>query len=51
MSKKYITSIKIEGRIACITQRIYTLKDKPSRVNKRTKILCKSDEEIHPVNP
>jgi len=32
------------------THRRYTLKVKPSRVNKRTNILSKYDAEIHLVN-
>ena len=33
-----------------LTYRLHTLKDKLSRVNKRTKILYKSDAKIHQVN-
>ena len=29
------------------THRLHTLKDKPSRVNKRTKILSRFDVKIH----
>ena len=32
------------------THRLYTLKGKPSRVNKRTKILSKFDVKIHQMN-
>ena len=30
-----------------LTYRLHTLKDKPSRFNKRTKILSKYDVKIH----
>ena len=38
-----------KGRKACLTQCLYTLKDKPSRVNKETEILSKSDAKVHQV--
>ena len=44
------TKVNTEGRKACLTQCLYTSKDKPSRVNKRTKILSKFDVKIHRVN-
>ena len=48
--KVIIPQLKIEGRKAVLTYRLHTLKDKPSRVNKETKILSKYDAEIHRVN-
>lgn len=42
--------IKTKGRKSILTYRIYTYKDKPSRVNKETKILSKYDVKIHRVN-
>lgn len=42
--------VNSKGRIAYLRQCLYILKDKPSRVNKETKISSKYDVEIHPVN-
>ncbi len=36
-----------KGRKAVLTYRLYTLKGKPSRVNKETENLRKYDAEIH----
>ena len=44
------SQLKLRAGKRVLTYRLHTLKGKPSRVNKRTKILSKFDVKIHQMN-
>ena len=45
---RQMSELKAGKRV--LTYRLHTLKDKPSRVNKRTKSLSRFDAKIHQMN-
>ena len=48
--KNRLPQLKLRAGKRVFTHRLYTLKGKPSRVNKRTKILNRFDVKIHRMN-